>query len=215
MTNKLPAGFGEDRFDPVPPDTKPINPKDAAAIDRVPLDIVPSSAIIEEAMAFLEGHLKYGAYNWRVAGVQVSIYVSAARRHLDKYWNGQTRDPKTNVHELASVRACCAVLLDSEQCGNLTDDRPPRYNAAGHLEKLRETVKKLNQMYPKGPGRYTEIKHEKKEVATLQPPTDRLIMYDIETVVGKVRLGLTEAEYVYYKTYGGLSRDAMVRNHLK
>lgn len=195
------------------PDTKPANPKDTAAIDRVPLDLVPSSAIIEEAMAFLEGHNKYGAYNWRVAGVQVSIYVSAARRHLDKYWNGQTRDPKTRVHELASVRACCAILIDSEQCGNLTDDRPPRYDAAGHLEQLRDTVKRINNLYPEGPGRYTEVKHKKKE----SPPfEEKVTMYDI--ILGPrgiiYRVVLTESEYMYYQTYGGLSSEALDRNHL-
>lgn len=148
-------------------DGKSSNPKDDAAIDRVPLSLVPTSAIAEEAMAFLEGHNKYGAYNWRVAGVQCSVYVDAARRHLDKFWNGQDRDPTSLVHELASVRACCAILIDSFEIGNINDDRPPRYEAGSHLEKLRATVRHLNKTVTGGPGRYTQ-KHKRPTIAELE-----------------------------------------------
>lgn len=144
------------------PEVKDTNPKDTAAIDRVPLSLVPTSATAEEAMAFLEGHNKYGAYNWRVAGVSVSIYIDAARRHLDKFWNGQDRDPGTRVHELASVRACCAIIIDAMQSGCITDDRPPKQNQQDHHKRLEEIVKHLNSLYPAGPGRYTEVAQQQK-----------------------------------------------------
>jgi hypothetical protein len=105
--------------------SKPTNPKDVLGSKKAPLGLVPDTAIAEMTFAFLEGATKYGRYNWRIAGVSASIYHDAARGHLAKWWNGQDRDPDTRVRELASVMACCAILIDAELCGKLTDDRPP------------------------------------------------------------------------------------------
>jgi hypothetical protein len=80
------------------------------------------------ATAFLEGALKYGRYNWRVAGVRASIYHAAARRHLAKWWNGQDRDSKTRVHHLDSAIACLGIIRDAELYNKLVDDRPPAPN---------------------------------------------------------------------------------------
>lgn len=104
---------------------KPTNPKDIVGSTKVPVGLVPETAIIEEAFAFLEGALKYGRYNWRIAGVSASIYHDAMDRHMKKWWNGQDRDPITRVRELASLRACAGILIDAEICGMLNDDRPP------------------------------------------------------------------------------------------
>jgi hypothetical protein len=109
-------------------DTKPTNPKDAIGSGKLPRGLAPDTAVMEMATAFLEGALKYGRYNWRIAGVRASIYHDAAAGHLAKWWNGQDRDPVTRVRELASVMACCAILIDAEYAGKLTDDRPPPLN---------------------------------------------------------------------------------------
>lgn len=138
------------------PEVKDINPKDLAAISRVPLDLVPSTAIAWESLAFLEGHNKYGAYNWRVAGVSCSIYISAADRHLKKFWNGQDRDPVSLVHELASVRACCGIIIDAIVCGKLNDDRPPKAAIGSLFKELEGVAEHLAKLYPEGPGRYRE-----------------------------------------------------------
>lgn len=106
-------------------DTKPTNPKDTVGGTKVSMGLCPDTAIIEMAMAFLEGARKYGRYNWRVSGVSASVYSDAIDRHHSKWWNGQDRDPTTKVRELASVMACCAILIDAEICGVLNDDRPP------------------------------------------------------------------------------------------
>lgn len=106
-------------------DTKPTNPKDAFGSAKVPLGLCPSTAQAEWALAQLEGALKYGRFNWRIAGVRASIYSDAILRHHGKWYNGQNRDPMTKVHELASIMACCAILIDSEVLGMLEDDRPP------------------------------------------------------------------------------------------
>jgi hypothetical protein len=139
--------------------SKETNPKDSVGETRVPLHLIPDSALAEEAMAFLEGAQKYGAYNWRVAGVRTSIYVSAARRHLSKFWNGQDRDPATLVHELASVRACCGILIDALTQGNLKDDRPPRADQMGHYAELQKTIDHLRGMVADKKPPYTEMEH--------------------------------------------------------
>jgi hypothetical protein len=111
---------------------KQSNPKDAIGSTKLPLNLVPDTIEVEVALAYLEGALKYGACNWRIAGVRSSIYYAAMKRHQKKWWNGQDSDPKTRVKHLASVIACAGILLDAELCGMLTDDRPP----SAPLDKL-------------------------------------------------------------------------------
>jgi len=137
--------------------TKPSNPKEAFGEVKVALGLVPDTAIIEENLAFLEGALKYGQYNWRVAGVKASTYNRAMRRHLKKWWNGQDRDPVTQVLELASIRACCGILIDAAVSGNLNDDRPPRADIEGQLIKAAEVAKHLKELFKDhNPPQYTE-----------------------------------------------------------
>ena len=112
---------------------KKTNPKDAVGQGKLPLDLIPDTAAIEESLAFLEGALKYGAFNYRVAGVRASIYVAALRRHVNKWVNGEERDPHTGVHHLGSARACLGIIMDAQAMGKLTDDRPPRNAAYSHL----------------------------------------------------------------------------------
>ncbi len=55
---------------------KDTNPKDAAATGRVPMHMVPDTLVLYAAIAFAEGDSKYIAYNFRVAGVRASVYIS-------------------------------------------------------------------------------------------------------------------------------------------
>lgn len=84
-------------------DHKDTNPKDGAATSRLDLTLFPQTALAYGALAFTEGHLKYGGYNWRDAGVNASVYVAAALRHLTKWYNGEAFDPKTGVPHLANT----------------------------------------------------------------------------------------------------------------
>jgi hypothetical protein len=130
---------------------------------KLPLGLVPDTAIIEENLAFLEGALKYGQYNWRVAGVKASTYNRAMRRHMKKWWNGQDRDPLTSVRELASIRACCGILIDAEVCGMLNDDRPPRADIEKQLEYAANVAAHLKQLFANhNPPQYTERDHGRK-----------------------------------------------------
>lgn len=115
-----------------PPDVKPSdvvfkdsNPKEIYGNQKLPLDVVPGTMEQYCSLALLEGALKYGRYNWRLKGVRVSTYISAAKRHLDKYIEGQWADPKSKVPHLANALACITIILDAGLMGSLIDDRPP------------------------------------------------------------------------------------------
>ena len=135
----------------VPPvlkvDVKPTNPKDAMGAAKLPMHLIPGTAKAAMAMAFLEGALKYGKYNWRVAGVRASIYADAMERHLEKWKNGEDEDPVTRVPHLASIMACAAILIDSSVCGKLTDDRPPRAPVSPYIDSLVEHVAHLKEVF--------------------------------------------------------------------
>ena len=107
---------------------------------KLPLNLVPDTVSIYAAMAFAEGASKYGAYNWRTAGVRFSIYYAAMRRHQKKLWNGQWADPKTKVPHLASVIACAGIIADAQLVGKLIDDRPPRADVERLIAEAEEVI---------------------------------------------------------------------------
>jgi hypothetical protein len=137
-------------------DTKPTNPKDAIGSDKLPVHLVPSTATALESLAFLEGALKYGKYNWRIAGVRMSIYLDALERHLAKLKNGEWADPGTGVPHLASIRACAGIIIDADVCGKLVDDRPPRAPVAEFIDSLAVKVVNLKARFSdRSPHQYT------------------------------------------------------------
>jgi len=126
---------------------KDTNPKDAIGCKKVPLHLVPSSGIAMTALAFLEGALKYGKYNWRVAGVRSSIYLDAMNRHYEKYLNGEDVDVNTGVSHLASICACAMIIMDAQLCGKLNDDRPPRAPVGDLIDFLAGDVRRLQEIF--------------------------------------------------------------------
>lgn len=141
----LAAAPGTPTFQPT--ETKPTNPKDQAATDRIDLSCVPQTVVVHLAHAFTEGDFKYGAYNYRDAGVSARIYIGALFRHVFKWFNGEDHDPKTGVHHLASACACLAVILDAQLCGKLTDDRPPRAPIADLINEMEPKVGMLRRLF--------------------------------------------------------------------
>jgi hypothetical protein len=126
---------------------KPTNPKDQIAVTKLPLHLVPSTLEVFAVLAFLEGASKYGAFNWRVAGVRASVYKSAAERHLKKWWNGEWADKRTGVPHLASAIACLAIILDAGVCGKLTDDRPPPAPVSDLIDGMEADVRRLLDLF--------------------------------------------------------------------
>lgn len=121
---------------------KSSNPKDKLGIQRVPLHLNPTTAAVHQALAHLDGAIKYGAFNWREEGVSVSVYVSAALRHIHKYFEREKCARDSGVHHLGHAMACLAIVLDSEELGNLVDDRPPWILPTYDLESLHERGKR-------------------------------------------------------------------------
>jgi Domain of unknown function (DUF5664) len=104
---------------------KPSNPKDVIGSSKVNLDLVPDSMVLFASLGFTEGALKYGKFNWRAAGVRLSIYISAMERHKMKFMAGEWADPVTKVPHLSSMLACIGIICDAYTSNKLTDDRPP------------------------------------------------------------------------------------------
>lgn len=141
-------------------DTKATNPKEMFGAKKLPLEVVPDSAVVALALAFTEGALKYGRYNWRVAGVRASTYRSALSRHVASWWNGEDADPDTGVPHLANAMACIAILFDAGLCGKLNDDRPPFAPVAEQIRGFAATVERLKTMFADyAPPQYTEREH--------------------------------------------------------
>jgi len=144
-------------------DTKPSNPKDRAATHRLDISLFPQTAIIGGALAMTEGDCKYGGYNYRELGVNVSTYISALDRHKFKFYNGEWADPTTTIAHLDSMIACCAILIDGFAKGNIIDDRPPRLDTTFLLDEAEKQVQHLHELFPNGPARYTEVKPDAKK----------------------------------------------------
>ncbi len=117
------------------------------AANKLPLSLVPDTMVIYATLGFLEGALKYGRYNWRVAGVRSSIYLDALKRHIADYENGEECDPKTGVPHLANALACIGIIVDAKECGKLTDDRPPVAPVGDLIRKLEQEVVRLKELF--------------------------------------------------------------------
>ena len=111
------------------------NPKDAIGAAKPPLfSVVPASALLHLGQAMQNGAKKYGAFNYRDAGVRGSIYMDAAFRHMAAWFDShQELAEDSGVHHLAHAMACMAIILDCIETGNLVDDRP---KAAGQAVEL-------------------------------------------------------------------------------
>jgi len=112
------------------------NPKDAIGSRKPPLHLIPPAAEIAESVVMALGAAKYEPFNWRSANVRASIYISAARRHLAQWFDGQDDDPESGVSHLAHARACLGILLDAIATGHVVDDRPPAGAASVLIEKF-------------------------------------------------------------------------------
>lgn len=129
------------------PALKDTNPKDGIGATKLPLHLVPSTATALASLAHLDGALKYGKWNWRVAGVRASIYVDACKRHIEKWFHGEDDDPDNGLPHLAMALACLNILIDAQACGKLHDDRPPRAPIEEFFNDLTPHVARLTEKH--------------------------------------------------------------------
>lgn len=132
---------------PVPyPDN---NPKTAFGAKKLPLELVPPSAVHALAEAFADGAKKYGPYNWREKSISSSIYYGAALRHLQSWWDGEDLAEDSGINHLHHALACIAMLIDGGSVGKLNDNRPPKGAASSMQKKWLENHKDSPNNVPK------------------------------------------------------------------
>jgi hypothetical protein len=119
------------------------NPKDLVGNTKVSLSKLPVIAVAHGAMAMMDGADKYGPFNWRDKAVVASIYVDAAMRHLQCWFEGQEQATDSKVHHLGHAIACCAILLDAQAKGKLLDDRPKDKEDLDFMEKQLDSLSAL------------------------------------------------------------------------
>ena len=146
-------GWGAD----LPPTTKPTNPKDAIGSTKVPFSLVPDQVVGEVALALLEGACKYGAANWRSAGVRASVYVDAARRHLAQFREGQDVDAVSGLSHITKAIAGLVVLRDSMLQGNWVDDRLIRAANLDWVDEQNALAKAILAKFPEPVAPCTQI----------------------------------------------------------
>lgn len=127
-------------------ETKPSNPKDVIGSTKPPLSCIPTGPLYEVGAAMLDGSAKYGRHNWRVIGVRSSVYYDAALRHLMKWWEGEDLDADSGCHHLAHAVACCLIVRDAANLGQLTDDRP--VHGGDPTAGVKELIKQIKERYP-------------------------------------------------------------------
>lgn len=114
------------------------NPKTHVGRLKPSLRAIPPSALIALGLAMENGEGKYGLMNWRQNQVATSVYYDAAMRHLLAWWDGEDIAADSQVHHLAHVMACCAILIDAEIGDCRIDDRPVAGPAADFIDHLHQ-----------------------------------------------------------------------------
>lgn len=116
-----------------------VNPKDLVGVKKPPLHLVPTALNLYASQAMRNGAEKYGPFNWRTKPIIASVYVSAAKRHLDAWFDGEEVADDSKVEHLAHCVASLAILIDAIECGNVVDDRPPAGPAAKLIERFTQS----------------------------------------------------------------------------
>jgi len=137
---------------------KPSNPKDMIGSDKIPLHLWPTTASILGALALLDGASKYGRQNFRAVGVRASIYVDAAMRHLNAWFEGEDNDPDSGIPHLGHALACVAILIEATAAGNMTDDRAYKTNYREWINKLTPLVKQIKKNHESKDPKHYSIK---------------------------------------------------------
>jgi hypothetical protein len=146
------------------PELKPTNPKDAIGSSKLPLHLWPETASALGCLGLLDGALKYGRSNFREIGVRASIYVDAAKRHINKWFEGQENDPDSGLPHLSHALACLAILVDAEAAGKLNDDRMVKGGYLELVDRLTPHVARLKALHAdKYPKHYTIADNKESE----------------------------------------------------
>ncbi len=152
----LSRSLADVKFKSVREGMKPSNPKDAIGCDKLPIHLWPATATAMGSIGLLNGMLKYGRSNWRVTGVRASIYIDAAKRHLDAWFEGEECDLDDGVPHLSAALACLAIIVDADAAGMLNDDRCVKGGYRKIVDQMTPFVSHLKAHHAtKSPRHYT------------------------------------------------------------
>jgi hypothetical protein len=132
------------------------NPKDIVGVRKAPMSTVPANVLAEIGVAMLEGSVKYGRHNYRVAGVRASVYYDAVMRHLMSWWEGEDIDSDSNMNHITKALSCLVVLRDAQMQKMYTDDRPPKAKAF-YEELHQKSAIILDKYSDRNPKHYSEL----------------------------------------------------------
>lgn len=90
--------------------------------DKPDLSMLPRSAKIGIARAFMYGAKKYGRNNYK-AGMNWTRLIAAADRHLSAFADKENLDEESNLNHLFHLGACVMMLIEYYEKGLGTDDR--------------------------------------------------------------------------------------------
>ena len=139
---------------------KDTNPKEAVGIKKWRyISTVPLTVLWELGAALLEGALKYGRHNYRVAGVRASVYVDAAFGHIGQWWEGEDIDQDSGLSHITKAIASLVVLRDAMIQDMLVDDRPPRSKLSEVRGNLQSIVDRIFTDHPEARPPFTEADH--------------------------------------------------------
>lgn len=93
--------------------------KKAAGLKKTQLVLMPPAAEEMICQVLQSGADKYGAWNWRLSGVEAATYISAIKRHLAAIHSGEWNDPESGKPHIAHIAASASIMLDAEHHGRL------------------------------------------------------------------------------------------------
>jgi hypothetical protein len=120
------------------------NPKESVGSNKLPMHLWPPAATALGCISMANGAWKYGRNNYRAAGIRASVYQSAAKRHLDAWFEGEEFDPDDGVPHLGAALACIGIIIDADAQEVLIDDRN-----FGKAKKFREFITRMTAHIPR------------------------------------------------------------------
>lgn len=86
------------------------------------IELIPRSALLEEAAVLTFGAQKYDDDNWR-GGMAWRRLIGAALRHTLAFADGEDLDPESGLSHLAHARCCLGFLIEYTSTHTELDDR--------------------------------------------------------------------------------------------
>jgi hypothetical protein len=123
------------------------NPANRFDSDKVPLSIVPPTAIVYAALGLLDGALGRGQANYRIEGLRYSVALDALLRHTEKLVGGEDMDTVSGLNHWCHILAVCCMVVDSLEASVMKDDRAPRSDMAALLGRMEVSVRSLKEKH--------------------------------------------------------------------